>query len=376
MTTSAKPVIHILGLGAMGALLAVDLLRFTNATVVPLFRSQERLHRFQNDFNSTLAVRKLFEKDQPLLSCKLECSESPETFAGEMIKNLIITTKTYQTAEALQPYLRFIGRDTNLILVQNGLGVAEMLKEKVFTDPETQPQLFQGVISHGGFHDQGFTFNHAGLGDLKIARLPWDHSKPIQSEEDASKDRRENELVKILTEPAFAENFQTTQMTYQEMLLGQLYKFLVNACINPVTSIVDCVNGELADDSADIFSLIIDECLRVLKVAYTPLFEYETRYHGREGYPPVPVLSVLNTENMVKEVIRLGCVVNRHNSSSMRQDTLYLRDTEIDYINGYIVKLADKYQLNAKVNRTIQSLVDLRLALNRKRKLEGDMRSK
>lgn len=375
MTTSAKPVIHILGLGAMGALLAVDLLRFTNAIVVPLFRSQDRLHRFQKDFDSTLAVRKLFENNQPLVSCRLECSESPETFAGGMIKNLIVTTKTYQTAEALQPYLRYIDRNTNLILVQNGLGVPEMLQEKVFTDPETQPQLFQGVISHGGFHDHGFTFNHAGLGDLKIARLPYDHNEPIQSDEDASRDRSQNELIKTLTEPEFAQKFQTTHMTYQEMLMGQLYKFLVNACINPITSIVDCVNGELADDSTDIFTLIIDECLQVLKVAYKPLFEYETQYRGKEGYPPVPVLSVLNTENMVKEVIRLGCVVNRHNSSSMRQDTLHLRDTEIDYINGYIVKLAKKHQLNAKVNRTIQSLVNLRLALNRKRKLEGDMRS-
>ncbi|QLQ80951.1 hypothetical protein HG537_0E03060 [Torulaspora globosa] len=375
MTTSTKPVIHILGLGAMGALLAVDLLRFTNVTVVPLFRSQDRLLRFQNEFNSTIAVRKLFENDQPLHSCKLECSESPETFAGGMIKNLIITTKTYQTAEALKPYLRFIDHNTNLILVQNGLGVPEMLKEKVFTDPETDPQLFQGVISHGAFHDQGFTFNHAGLGDLKIARLPHDPNDPIQSEEDASRDRKQNELVQLLTEVTFAASFQTTQMTYQELLMGQLYKFLVNACINPVTSIVDCINGELADDSTEIFTLIIDECLQVLKVAYKPLFEYETNYHNTKGYPIVPVLSVLNTENMVKEVIRLGCIVNRHNSSSMRQDTLYLRDTEIDYINGYIVKLANKYKLNAKINETVQSLVKLRLALNKKRKLQGDMRS-
>lgn len=375
MTTSSKPIVHILGLGAMGVLLAVDLLRFSNALVVPLFRSRERLVRFQDEFNSTLAVRKLFEKDQPLASCKVERSESPETFSGEMIKNLIITTKTYQTKEALQPYLRFIDRNTNLILVQNGLGVSEMLKEEVFTDSSTQPQLFQGVISHGAFHDEGFTFNHAGLGDLKISRLPWDDSEPIQSQDEALRDRTENELVKLLTEPAFAKDIRATQMTYQEMLMGQLYKFLVNACINSVTSIVDCVNGELANDSPEVFTLIIEECLQVLKVAYKPLFEYETAYQGTEGYPPLAVQSVLNTENMVREVINIGCVVNRHNSSSMRQDTLHLRDTEIDYINGYIVKLADKFQLQAQVNRTVQAFVNLRLALNRKRKLEGDMRS-
>lgn len=376
MTTSSKPVVHILGLGAMGALLAVDLLRFTNATVVPLFRSQDRLNRFRQEFDSTLAVRSLYLQGQPLISYKLEHGESPETFAGEKIKNLIITTKTYQTKEALQPYLRFIDGDTNLILIQNGLGVSDMLAQEVFTDPKSQPQLFQGVISHGAFQDQGFTYNHAGLGDLKLARLPWNDSEPIQSQEEALLDRQSNELMKLLTEPNFAEAIKSTQMTYQEMLMGQLYKFLVNACINPVTSIIDCVNGELADNCTDVFTLIIDECLRVLRVAYKPLFDYEQAYQDKEGYPSLPVKSVLNTEHMVQEVRNVGCVVNHHNSSSMRQDTLHLRDTEIDYINGYIAKLAKKHQMTAEVNQTIQVLVNLRLGVNRKRKIEGDMRLK
>lgn len=366
---------HILGLGAMGALLAADLLRYTNASVIPLFRSKERLSRFQDEYQSTIKIRKMFLEDQPVDLCTVERSECPETFAGEPIRNLIITTKTYQTKDALRPYMSFIDSHTNLILVQNGLGVPEMLKEDVFTDPKRRPQLFQGVISHGAYQDQGFIYKHAGTGDLKIAKLPWDVSDSIQSLESAEKDSQENELVKLLTEPKFAQAINCKQMTYQEMLMGQLYKFLVNSCINPVTSIVDCVNGELADDCSEIFTLIIDECLQVLRVEYKSLFDYEQEYQGKFGYPQLSVNSVLNTAHMLKEVVNVGCIVNRQNSSSMRQDTLNLRDTEIEFINGYIVKLAKKHNLNAKVNETVQAFVNLRTGVNRKRNIEGDKRS-
>lgn len=52
--TAHRTTIHILGLGAMGTVLAVDLLRFTNALVVPLFRSQERLAQFQRPTGTKL----------------------------------------------------------------------------------------------------------------------------------------------------------------------------------------------------------------------------------------------------------------------------------------------------------------------------------
>lgn len=374
MTLQSGPVVHILGLGAMGAIVAADLLRCTNACVIPLFRSRERLLRFQNEYQSTIKIRKMFAENQPVESSVVERSECPENFAGEPIRNIVITTKTYQTKEALKPYMQFIDSKTNLILIQNGLGVSEVLKEEVFTDPSKRPRLFQGVISHGVYQDEGFTYNHAGKADLKIARLPWEESESIQSLDDAVNDRQENELVRLFTEPQFAAQMCSKHMTYQEMLMGQLYKFLVNSCINPITSIVDCVNGELVDDCHHIFTLIIEECLQVLRVEYKTLFEYEQQYKGKQGYPVLPVNSVLNTEHMLREVVNVGCVVNRQNSSSMRQDTLNLRDTEIDFINGYIVKLAKKHDLNAKVNETVQSLVNLRTGLNRKRKIEGDKR--
>lgn len=375
--TANRPIVHILGLGAMGTVLAVDLLRFSNAVLVPLFRSEEKLNRFRNEFNSQIGIHKLYEAKKPLYTFNLEKSECPEKFGGEMIKNLVITTKTYQTKDAITPYLRYINNDTNIILIQNGLGVLEVLAEEVFNDTAYKPNLFQGVISHGVFQDQGFIYNHAGWVGMKVARLPWSESEMIQSL-DAIKRDSQNELIHLLTQPKFAEEFGIEHMTYQELLLGQLFKFLINCCMNPVTAIVDCVNGEMVDHCPPVFRSIISECLSVLRIAYKPLFDYDSKYQGNDKYPALGVHNVLQLENMVKNVVECGCVLNKKNSSSMRQDTLYLRDTEIDYINGYIVKLAHDLNLSpdsCKVNKTISELVNLRLGLNRTRAAQGDWRN-
>ncbi|CCD23867.1 2-dehydropantoate 2-reductase PAN5 NDAI_0C02070 [Naumovozyma dairenensis CBS 421] len=377
MTVAKRPIIHILGLGSMGTVLAVDLIRFTNALVIPLFRSKEKLDKFQIEGHSKISIRKLYEEKKPLVECKVEEAQCPETFNSGIIENLVITTKTYQTKEALAPYLKYINSHTNLILIQNGLGVLEVLKDEVFVNKSERPQLFQGVISHGVYQESGFTYAHAGWAGMKVARLPWNDDEMIQTNSLVKRDYAENELVNLLMSQTFAKEFGMEHMSYQEMLLGQLFKFLVNCCMNPVTAIVDCVNGEMVDYCAPVFRSIIDECLTVLRVAYKPLFAYENQYKGNEDYVSLTVDSILNTEHMVKEVIRIGCDINERNSSSMRQDTLYLRDTEIDYINGYVVDLAKKYEMGAaaaNVNKTISELVNLRLGLNRTRAQQGDWR--
>ncbi|CAL9734601.1 2-dehydropantoate 2-reductase [Monosporozyma servazzii] len=379
MTLTTKPVIHIVGMGSMGTLLAVNLLQFSNTEVIPLFRNKERLSQFQKDAASTIGIRKLFEKDTPLITKRVENSFCPTDFPGTHIQNLVITTKTYQTKSALQPYLPYIDSDTNLILIQNGLGVLEVLREDIFTKADNRPNLFQGVISHGCFQDEGFIYNHAGFADIKIARLPWSQEDLVQTNDSVVNDSSENSLVKILTEPTFAKEFNSKIMTYQEMLFGQLFKFLINACINPVTATLDCDNGEMVDSCRPIFVSIIEEGLSILRVAYKPLFEYENKYNSMDDYPSLNVNSVLNVDHLVNEIIHIGCVVNAKNSSSMRQDTRYLRETEIDYINGYLVNLAHDLGLSpdsAKVNKTISELVKLRLGLNRKRASEGEWKFK
>lgn len=260
-------------------------------------------------------------------------------------------------------------------MVQNGLGVLEVLREQVFNG-DLKPRLFQGVIAHGVFQDPEISnqYNHAGFVDCKVAKLPSGEDNFVQTLSELEADEG-NEMIKMLL--SLKDSLNVIHMTYQELLLSQLEKFLVNCCMNSITSIVDCVNGELKSSAEPIFTEIIKEAIDIFEIAFKQLFQYPALSQNDEQLPVLEVHQRLNLERMVKLTMNMGCVVNGDNSSSMRQDVLNLRDTEIDYINGYLVTLCEKFHLppsECKVNATIQKLVKLRLSLNRLRKIEGDKR--
>ncbi|CDO92342.1 unnamed protein product [Kluyveromyces dobzhanskii CBS 2104] len=363
------PSIHILGFGAIGSLIGVHLQKYGGTKVIPLFRSLERLNEFKKNKCKT-SIKPLFDLSLGLVTEQFTSAACPETFKGK-IDNLIITCKTYQTADALRPFLPYLHNESNIIMIQNGLGVTELLKEEVFTGTDLKPNLFQGVIGHGIFQDKEIKsqYNFAGFVNCKISKLPEDDKNIIETF-DQLNEWKKNDLIKALL--ALENSLAVVHMTYQELLLGQLEKFLVNCCINSVTSIVDCINGELANCGEPVFTSIIEEALNVFQTAYKPLFEYPQIFDKTENgkLPKLDVAGRLNLDVTVKSTIEMGCIINGSNSSSMRQDVLNLRDTEIDYINGYIVTLCRKFSLpesDAKVNRTIQQLVKLRLRLNQTR---------
>ncbi|CCK68898.1 uncharacterized protein KNAG_0B04630 [Huiozyma naganishii CBS 8797] len=367
-----KPVVHIVGLGSMGSILAMDLLEFTDAEVVPLFRNEQKLKSFQIGHGSKLSTKRVYLSDSPVETKQIQRSYCPSNYSGEHIKNLVVTTKTYQTTDALRPFLPYIDSETNLILIQNGLGVLESLSEGLFSDGVlSRPNLFQGVIAHGAFQESDFMFNYTCLADMKIARISWNGAEGlVQPSKIVVEDALNNELIRLLTQPAFSKEFVVKHMTYQEMLIGQLYKFLVNSCINSISAIVDCRNGEIIDNAKPVFSLIVKESLTILKLAYAPLFQYEQNYNGKEAFPFLKVDETFEFEPLVDTIFYLTCVLGEQSSTSMREDTKHFRDTEIDYINGYVVSLAEKLGLGSdavNVNRLVVELVNLRAGLNKRR---------
>lgn len=377
MTLNEKPVVHIIGMGAMGAIIAANLLEFTECEIVPLFRNIAKCERFQTESDSSITINRMYPGypktgNDAITAYKIGRCFAPGNYPqDEPIRNLIVATKTYQTQEAIRPFLPYIDSNTNLILVQNGLGVLEEIKDGIFANPSSRPQLFQGVISHGAYQVTEFVFNHACDADFKIARLPWTSEEMIQSEKLVNDDSTTNsELIRLFHKSEFYDKFQLVHTTYQQMLIGQLTKFLLNSCINSATAIVDALNEELLTVSQEVFTSIVTESLSVLRVVYKPLFQYEKKYNGVKGYPTLEVEKTFKIEPLVKSIIHLCCVIGGKNSTSMRQDTLNLRDTEIQYINGFVVKMAETLGLgpeSVKVNKTIVQLVNLRSGLNRAR---------
>lgn len=134
------------------------------------------------------------------------------------------------------------------------------------------------------------------------------------------------------------------------LLQVQLEKLAINAIINPLTVIFDCLNGELFNRPpirALIRALLV-EISRVLRsiidsstATLVEKLAAEARY------------SLDGLEKTVED----AAVKTAQNISSMRQDVRAGRLTEINYINGYIVKRGTEQGIDCILNRALVQMV-------------------
>ncbi len=110
---------------------------------------------------------------------------------------------------------------------------------------------------------------------------------------------------------------------------------IVNAAINPVTAILRARNGVILEDPN----------ARALAEAVV-----------REGIEVVNRLGIRLPSDPLAETLRVA-ETTRDNKSSMLQDVLNRRRTEVDYINGAIVIKGREVGVNTPVNYVLWLLV-------------------
>ena len=360
----STPNFHIIGLGSMGSIVAFALQkRFPTYNIIPILRSEAKVKLFKDNYESKFTLHRQYSNKTDI-SESFNLTTDLNNVKEDHIDNLIITTKTFQTIDALKPIWNKIDETTNIILIQNGIGTYDSLVEK-FPEIKTKNfKIFQGVIAHAVFgNSNNFTeFYHAGFLDLKVAQINGfeDESKKIQSIKEVNDLIENNELLTTLKEI----DLDCKVMSYQELIIGQIKKFCVNCCMNGWTSILNCMNGDLnyvRESTLDLFEQTIDEVLKVFSKSpdYKEVFEYE----NKENMPLVDVSFKDDYKKLAEWVYQIGVIDCGGNSSSMRQDVINKRGTEINFINGYVVKLGKKMGLpksEYKVNEIVVNLHKLK----------------
>lgn len=118
---------------------------------------------------------------------------------------------------------------------------------------------------------------------------------------------------------------------------GRLWKKLcVNACINPLTALLECRNGRIHADQ-DLQAVVGNVCAEVASVMKAV------------GRP-------CSAEELVAFVNRVA-VDTAGNQSSMLLDMKTERPTEVGYVNGYIVRRALDLSVPVPSNQLLLHLV-------------------
>lgn len=306
----------------------------------------------------------------------------------EPIEALFITTKAHSTAPALSHLAPRLTSRSTIVLLQNGMGLYEDLVQRIFRNPESRPHFILASNTHGAWLKSAFHVVHAGIGDITFGIVPDSRKRDFEiAMADESKPLYERSLaLNDITNPDDSSFDQYRSLRHTVAVLRSLdalgckwspiadvqlamrKKLVVNAIVNPLTAILGCRNGGLFKDesSQNMMRSVCEEAA----AAFRAQIEADTQSWLDSLAPSVDQSQVpvgripkeLGADALEREVLRVT-QVTRGNMSSMLSDVRKSNPTEIDFLNGYLVRLGEQYNIPMPVNKALVQLVKMRCSI-------------
>jgi 2-dehydropantoate 2-reductase len=382
--------VHLMGMGSIGTFLAHTLMCLPNPPPISLmFHRDEMYDDFQKGSRIVRVINKRSQTNDERSGYDVDLAEydrergsvfwrhisdkpwkkeattppGPEEIlpSGEVrIYTLVVTVKGPATVIALRSVKHRISAGTTICLMQNGMGQVEELNREVFTDPDTRPTYMLGVLSHGVYLSRPFAAVHAGIGSTAIGivrdldKFPLPPKSPSTLVSDAGRKRMypiDKDLYANITSRYLLRTLTRSPILvcaafpYLDLLQLQLEKLAINCIMNPITALLNIPNGSLLGNGS------LSRASRLLIAEISAVIRGLPEL---EGIPNVRMrFSPERLETLVIGVTKKTAL----NSSSMREDIRKGKDTEIDYINGYIVRRGEEQGLKCVLNYMLQQLV-------------------
>ena len=297
--------IVIIGAGAMGGLFAARLAAAgEDVSVVDVWAEHVETIRTQG---------LILETGEGEVRTKPAAVTRVEDLAACAADLVIVFVKSGMTAAAARSAQTILGPVGRVLTLQNGLGNAEMIAEVFGAD-----RVLAGTTAQGATLIGPGRIRHGGRGDTHIGRL----TGPV--------DDFCREAAMILSRagiPAIAED------TVQSLIWGKL---VINVGINALTALLRFTNGQLNDHA---------ETRELVKLAVAEAVQVAAASDVRLPY-----------DNAVEKVLAVAAATAT-NRSSMLQDILRGRATEIDAINGALVREGVRLGVPTPVNATLTLLI-------------------
>lgn len=225
----------------------------------------------------------------------------------------IVFVKSTLTSMAVKTNRAVFGPNTVALTLQNGLGNIDLICAEI-----GDGNVIAGTTAHGATMLGPGRMRHAGSGKTIIGEL---NGKPTD---------RIEKIASVL-------RYAGLETDISDNVLGLVWdKLLVNVGINALTGITKLQNGELLNHPE------IEELLEAaVSEAYAVAAE--------KGI----TLSYDDPVGHTKAV----CVATAANKSSMLQDILNHKQTEIDMINGAIVREGTQVGISTPVNSVLTNLI-------------------
>ncbi|KAH8678409.1 non-ribosomal peptide synthetase [Xylariales sp. PMI_506] len=261
-----------------------------------------------------------------------------EPGGGSAIGNLIIATKTYDTLPQINRLRRYLNSDSTVAFAQNGVcrlwpPFGGAYRRTQFPE-DLEPNWIACVTVHGVTSLGPFKSAHNGPGHLSVGAVLVNPQQRGCRGPDY-----------LIGQIASAPDLAGRQVSTQDLWAQQLEKVVANSIINPLTTVLQCTNGEIFIDRQDklpyIVDSLIEEASNVLRgllidPSTTDILE-RPKLDQVEGSELWERFSFSNLRAMVFDVGH----ITRHSTSSMLQDRKAGKQTEMGDFNGWIIEIAE-----------------------------------
>lgn len=303
--------ILVVGLGALGTVFATSL-KFAGNKVYGITKGKY-IYILKN---KPLKIKGLFGDKETSLDGIFTNSED---LKNENLDLIILTVKSYDTESAVYQLKPLIRDNTLLLLAQNGYGNYEIASNIIAKDRI----ILSRVIFGAKIIEMGFAEVTVFADDIVIGQP-----------DNLISNEKLQEIAEIFNKAGLPTRVS------KDVYAILWDKILYNSALNPLGAILECNYGSLAENEETrlIMNCIINEIFLVTNASKIKL-----NWNNPEEY----------LKNFYE---RLVPPTAKH-FPSMYYDIKNGKKTEIDSLNGAIVKLAKRENINVPVNETITNLI-------------------
>jgi len=292
----------IIGVGAMGSLFG-GLLALSGENVLLVDLGKEKIESIR---------RKGLMIEEHGKTVNVSVNAVTDVTSVGKAELVIYFVKTYQTEKAVSDSLALQKENTIFLTLQNGLGNEQLICKAV-----DQKKVMLGVTGQGATVLGPGHIRHAGWGKTFIGEM----------------DHRITDRALHIAQMFSRAGIETEASSNIHDLVWD--KLLANVGINGLTALTGLKNGQLLD---------YPETLRMIDVLVSEAAKVARRKGVRIEGDPV-------------EKVKMIIEATRENRSSMGQDFDHKRKTEIDAINGAVVREAQRLGITVPCNQMITDLI-------------------
>jgi len=225
---------------------------------------------------------------------------------------VIFFVKAYHTEKAASDALVLQKKDTVFLTLQNGLGNEEAICKQV-----VRKNVMLGTTNHGATLLGPGHIRHAGWGRTYVGEL------------DGKMTDRVAQIAQVFNKAGIETEVSSN---IHQVVWNKLF---INAGLNAVAALTGLKNGQLLDypETLRLMDRLVSEAVEVARKKGIPI----------EGNPLEKVKAVVEA--------------TRENRCSMGQDIDNRRKTEIDAINGAVVREAERLGIFVPYNQMITDLI-------------------